>query len=497
MDVFAQARNGMLNAVQLTAYLQHHGNTVNDVDTRGARFSILSTAIKAGQATTVRFLLDQGANPRLPSGHGCYPLWVAANAKKNRPEIVQMLLGEGARPDETSDDCDNDTPLMVAITQSRDCKVISLLVDARASLDKTNNDGVTARELAEQSGDARILTAIAPAAERPLARPELVNALVSLTTFILDYVNSGVLHGVVKGVVSTMYHINQNATPNAELAAEIGQPTTVEDFKQSINTYVEDSGLGQFFAGNPEFLQGIAEKAAELRQDPNNLLTEEDQIRDLTTLALYKPIFFCDDSGSMRGQRLESQKALVQRMAKIATKLVPDGTGVKLDFIHSTVGQDDLDEAGLQEVLNSVRLSKGTPIGTRLRDKILEPLIYNKLDHGERLTRPYLIMVITDGDPTRELPDTLKKNIVECMTRLNAAYYEPEAVRFGVSRVGNEEAARLFLKDLRSDVGLKRVVYCTTEQLDENLAEFKENDKNLESWLLQVLMSPITNRGLD
>lgn len=134
-----------------------------------------------------------------------------------------MLLGEGARPDETSEDCDNDTPLMVTITQSRDCKVISLLIDVRASLDKRNNARVTARELAEQSGDARIFTATAPAAERPLARPELVNVLVSLATFILNYVNSGVLRGVVKGVVSTMYHISQNAAPNAELAAVNGQ----------------------------------------------------------------------------------------------------------------------------------------------------------------------------------------------------------------------------------------------------------------------------------
>jgi ankyrin repeat protein len=216
MDIFTQAKTGTLTGAQLKSYLQR-GNTVNDTDTRGVGYSLISTAAKAGQAGTVKLLLDNGANPQLPSGHGCYPLWVAANAKKNRPEIIQMLLDKGARPDDTSEDCDNDTPLMVAITQSRDCKVISMLVDAGASLEKKNNDGLSARELAEQSGDARILTALAPAHERPLARPDLINAIVTLVVFILNYVNSGVIRGVVKGVVSTLYHINKDATPNTEL----------------------------------------------------------------------------------------------------------------------------------------------------------------------------------------------------------------------------------------------------------------------------------------
>jgi hypothetical protein len=66
---------------------------------------------------------------------------------------------------------------------------------------------------------------------------------------------------------------------------------------------VNDSGLGQFFSGNPQFLQGVAEKAVELRQDPDNLLTEEDQIRDLTTLALYKTVFFCGEFAVLVLQR--------------------------------------------------------------------------------------------------------------------------------------------------------------------------------------------------
>jgi ankyrin repeat protein len=217
MDVFAVAKAGTLTTGQLRIHLQQ-GGTVDDCDFRGLRYSLLSTAIKAGQRGTVKLLLDHEANPSLPSGNGCYPLWVAANAKKNRAEIVQLLLDKHVDPDQTSDDCDKDTPLMVAITQARDRKVISLLVDAGARLDKPNNDGQTARELAEQSGDAGIVTAIGPKDERRLSRPELINAIVTLIVFILSYVNSGVIKGVVKGVVSSLYHITKDLPLDTEVA---------------------------------------------------------------------------------------------------------------------------------------------------------------------------------------------------------------------------------------------------------------------------------------
>jgi hypothetical protein len=90
--------------------------------------------------------------------------------------------------------------------------------------------------------------------------------------------------------------ISVSVSDDSVLVQEIAEPKTVDDFKQNINTYVEDSGLGQFFSGNKVFLQTVAEKAVELKQDPTNLLTEENQIRDLTTLALYQVVIFGGES---------------------------------------------------------------------------------------------------------------------------------------------------------------------------------------------------------
>ena len=74
---------------------------------------------------------------------------------------------------------------------------------------------------------------------------------------------------------------------------EIGNPRTAEDFKKNVNSYVEKNGLDDFFQpGNP-FLEKLAAKAVELKNDPNNVLKTPDQIRDLTTLALYQPVLYC------------------------------------------------------------------------------------------------------------------------------------------------------------------------------------------------------------
>ncbi|KAI0393160.1 hypothetical protein F5Y17DRAFT_459155 [Xylariaceae sp. FL0594] len=390
--------------------------------------------------------------------------------------------------DHTSDDCDNDTPLMVAITQARDPKLISLLTDAGAALDgKTNNDGKTARELAEESGDARIMTAIGPKDDRALSRPELINAIVLVIQFILSYINSGVLQGVVKGVVTSLYHITKDVPKDSEVAREVAEPTTVEDFQKNINTYVEDTGIGEFFEGNPQFLQEVAEKAARLKEDENNLLTEEHQIKDLTTLALHHTIIFADDSRSMGhqgGQRLESQKELILRMARIATKLTPDGTGVELNFINNNNPHHNLDEDGIKAVLDRMTvhtLKSGTPIGTRLRQNVLQPHVYDKLQAGIRLQRPLLILIITDGWPTGERSDRLHQEIGACISALANAGYDPEVVRFGVNQIGNERAAREFLDGLAAARELDRVLHVTAKSMDSQFDQLRENEKNLES----------------
>lgn len=117
--------------------------------------------------------------------------------------------------------------------------------------------------------------------------------------------------------------------------------------------------------------------------------------------------------------RNEHQKELVQRIANITTRLVPDETGIELRFINRATNakmtRPSLDT--IKEIMETP--PKGsTEIGTNLRNKILSKAVYSPLE-SETLKRPVLVSIITDGVPsgpqnTPERNDTLKNVILEC-----------------------------------------------------------------------------------
>lgn len=100
--------------------------------------------------------------------------------------------------------------------------------------------------------------ALPPGQQQP-GLPELINLLVNFVLFVLAYVNSGLIEGVVKGVVFNLYHIG-SAQPDQQLAQEIGNPQTVDDFKKGVEDYVRDSDLGQFFPPGNAYLQKVAKR---------------------------------------------------------------------------------------------------------------------------------------------------------------------------------------------------------------------------------------------
>ncbi|KAK2591378.1 hypothetical protein QQS21_010922 [Conoideocrella luteorostrata] len=498
-NIHTDARKGSLTSGKLDNYLAS-GVNINDEDPKTG-FTPLAAAAKAGQPAVVKLLLDKGATPNLKSRYGMTPLYVAANARKNRAEIVRLLLGRGVKVDETGPEVDNETPLMVAITQARDPVIVNMLIDAGASLQAKNDKGETAKSLGELSGNPDIQKAVAPPDQQQAGRPELINAIVSFVLFILAYVNSGIINGVVKGVVSNLYHIGSDQ-PDQQLAQNIDNPQTVDDFKNGVEKYVQDSGLGQFFAPGNDYLQKVAEKAIELKDDPRNHLKKPEQIKGLVRLALYQPVFYCDDSGSMKTRipdgngnlvetRMQAMRKLVQRMSSIATRLVPEGKGAHVRFINSKYRGDDLNADQIDAQMQ-FEPSGGTNIGTHLEQKVLSPLIYDKLDTNGQLERPYLVLTITDGEPNPEPMETFKKSIEQCCKRLDQHQYPEESVMFLISQVGNDEAADKFLDSLSGDTAIDRVLYRTSERLHEKYAALRDNDADLEEWLFNILMQPIT-----
>ncbi|KAF9636424.1 hypothetical protein BFW01_g7320 [Lasiodiplodia theobromae] len=500
-DIYTLAKNGKLTEKKLDEFLQ---NSQIDAENSHKR-TLLVEAVRGGYPSVVELLIRKGAEVDKRDAYGRTPLHLAVVTRKNRIETVEALINAKADPD--SADNDGNTPLMDAIARTVDVPVMKLLVAAGASTTKKNGLDQSAIDIANGKNDLNVKRAVLPADEQSPGRLEFIATIVNLVLFILAYVNSGIVRGVVKGVVSNFYHMIGNTKPDRETAKKIDNPETVDDFKKNIDNFVriESPELSAFFKPKNDFFQKVAEKAVELKEDPNNHLKAPSQISDLTRLALYQPILYCDDSGSMgtvdteKGpSRQELLRRLVTRMCSIATRLVPDGEGVHLRFINKdqprTGAYDNLSKDQIDNELK-FEPSGGTRIGTELRNKILKPFVFDVFARGQTLKRPILVIVITDGKPTDDDPDAFKNAIVECGQALVDKGYEPEACRFLVSRIGKDETAGNFLNALGGDLAIDRVVHRTSGPLDTKFSDLSKNEAHVEEWLLNVLMSPITGRS--
>jgi hypothetical protein len=128
-----------------------------------------------------------------------------------------------------------------------------------------------------------------------------------------------------------------------------------------------------------------------------------------------------------REGRWNSQAQLVNRIARITTRILPKKEGVALRFINQdTDSALSLNFEQIGETLQRVTWGGDTPIGTNLKSKILQPLVYDKL--SSKLERPLLISIITDGMPDPEPRTTLVNTIVECGDKLESAGYRRESV---------------------------------------------------------------------
>ena len=266
----------------------------------------------------------------------------------------------------------------------------------------------------------------------------------------------------------------------------------MQNLEQSLDDYLDDNDLGKFFPPGDNFLKNLARKAAALASNPNSIYNDPDNVTRLTSLSLYQPVIYCDDSGSMeKDGRYENQGHLVERISRIATKIVPDDCGVDLRFINNDCNKR-LSADEVAATYNQVRPGGVTRIGTNLHSKILEPLVYKAIEGGT-FKRPVLVCIITDGAPHPEAEDTLKKVILDCRSKLMEKGYESTAVMFLVSQIGNDKAAQAFLDKLREEAAIQDMLYCTTDRLDDKFKELKRAENRLQEWLLKTLTSPIVS----
>jgi hypothetical protein len=120
---------------------------------------------------------------------------------------------------------------------------------------------------------------------------------------------------------------------------------------------------------------------------------------------------------------------LVKRIVQITTRVLPDGDGVALWFINQDV--DNSDKLSLSAIGNIMEKMSwmhcgNTAIGTYLKSRILEPMVYSQLQQ-QTLARLYLISVITDGMLDQEKNEAFVEAIEECGVKLQQARYPRES----------------------------------------------------------------------
>ncbi|KAI0117456.1 ankyrin [Daldinia grandis] len=489
MGIFEDARDGKLDQYKLDQYKTSTFD-INAMDP-DTGLTLLATASLKGHADVVKLLLQNHASATKLSQGDRTPVWFAATGsmkKKDRAEIIRLLHAHGADINKPSSEDANYTPLMKVVAEWKDINAVRQLIDLGADKTFKNSNRETAAMIAFKKNKDAMIDALNTGSQR---RPILIEIMWKILSFglhliVLFYI---VASNVLKSILESSYE-------SSEIKIlchynEVQESKIVEEYKSDITSFISNNRMGEFFRNDDPFLETLVEKAAKLKANPpDSTLKSDKDIRDLIKVSLYQQAILCDDSASMSiGNRIKAQQQLVKRITKFATYIIPDEDGVELRFINSSASGNSLREADVETIMASMQPTGEKDIGTTLIAKILRPLVYDKLENKE-LMRPLLVSIITDGQPGREASDTLRNAIIGCGKKLIQAGYEPEAVLFQVSRIGNSKASKKFFDGLRNDKQLKRVLYCSSDRPEKESERLKQNEVQLEQWVYVTVVPP-------
>ncbi|KAE8397038.1 hypothetical protein BDV37DRAFT_266775 [Aspergillus pseudonomiae] len=244
----------------------------------------------------------------------------------------------------------------------------------------------------------------------------------------------------------------------------------VAAYRQLLIGTIQEKNLQNFYP--PEKLnllvQGLANDApAKINKIIHEWGVPTEVATDIIKLSLFDIILYVDDSGSIefeeRGVRKEQLRQIIGIVATAASTFDEDGISVR--FMNSMERGDGIRNADdVNMLVSRVRFQGLTPLGTGLKNKVLDPQVVGPARAG-RLQKPVLVITITDGQPAGEPLDCVANSIRYAVDEVSRTPFGRGAVSFQFSQVGNDAKARDFLSSLDEDPSIGNLIDCTSSGL--------------------------------
>ncbi|KAJ6127290.1 hypothetical protein N7523_002902 [Penicillium sp. IBT 18751x] len=244
-------------------------------------------------------------------------------------------------------------------------------------------------------------------------------------------------------------------------------PQQLNAYRQLLISTIQEKSLESFYP--PERLNQLVQTLANDAPGKLAKLTNEWSVpmevaTDVMKLALFDVILYVDDSGSIefeeKGLRKDQLRQILGIVATAASTFDQDGISVR--FMNNQERGDGIRSAmDVENLVSRVRFAGLTPLGTGLKDKVVDPMVVGPA-RANRLDKPVLIITITDGQPAGEPHGALRDVIQHAVNEVSRTRYGRGAVSFQFTQVGNDQRAREFLSELDEDPQIGQLIDCTS-----------------------------------
>ncbi|KAI9368793.1 hypothetical protein BJX61DRAFT_546190 [Aspergillus egyptiacus] len=291
----------------------------------------------------------------------------------------------------------------------------------------------------------------------------------------------------------------QYGPPGGAAAGGPATPQQLDAYRQLLISTIQENNLQSFYPPDKldRLVQGLSRDGpAKVNRVMSEFSLPIEIAMDVIKLSLYDIVLYVDDSGSIefeeRGVRKEQLKQIISIVATVASTF--DEDGISLRFMNNSFYENNIRSAQqVEQIISNARFAGMTPLGTSLRNKVLEPMVIGPARSGQ-LQKPVLVITITDGQPAGENLDTVSQSIRFTIDEVSRTRYGRGAVAFQFSQVGNDTKARDFLGSLDSDPAIGGFIDCTSNfevEQDEMSRASPPVHLTRELWCAKLMLGSI------